>query len=48
MMGLNSEPFSMPLLKDTLKRLFLALDFLHTDAQIIHTGMSTEGSQHEY
>jgi len=42
MMNLNPEhpePFLAPLLKSTLIRLLSALDFLHTDAQVIHTGM---------
>jgi hypothetical protein len=42
MMNLNPEqpePFPVPLLKTTLRRLLSALDFLHTDAQVIHTGM---------
>lgn len=38
MMRLNPRPFDLPLLKLTLKRLLLALDFLHNEAQIIHTG----------
>ena len=28
----------VPIVAHTLKRLFLALDFLHTECQIIHTG----------
>ncbi|PLB37392.1 putative protein kinase [Aspergillus candidus] len=39
MMRLNPRPFDLPLLKMTVKRLLLALDFLHTDAEIIHTGI---------
>lgn len=39
MMGLNPKPFNLPLLKMTVKRLLLALDFLHTEANVIHTGM---------
>lgn len=38
MMRLNPRPFDLPLLKMTLRRLLLALDFLHTEADIIHTG----------
>ncbi|EEH11538.1 protein kinase [Histoplasma capsulatum G186AR] len=37
MMRLNPRPFDLPLLKLTLKRLLLALDFLHNEAGIIHT-----------
>lgn len=38
MMRLNPRPFDLPLLKMTVKRLLLALDFLHTEAEIIHAG----------
>lgn len=38
MLSLNPRPFNLPLLKMTLRRLLLALDFLHTEANIIHTG----------
>ena len=38
MMQLNSRPFDLPLLKMTVKKLLLALDFLHTEGEIIHTG----------
>lgn len=38
MMRLNPRPFDLPLLKMTLRRLLLALDFLHHEAGIIHTG----------
>lgn len=38
MMRLNPKPFDLPLLKMVLKRLLLALDFLHTEAEIIHAG----------
>lgn len=38
MMGLNPKPFDLPLLKMTLRRFLLALDFLHNEANIIHTG----------
>lgn len=37
MMGLNPKSFDVPLLKMTLKRLLLALDYLHT-AEAVHTG----------
>lgn len=40
MMRLNPEPFSLPLLKMTLRRLLYALDFLHTEAGVIHTGIT--------
>ena len=40
MMRLNPRPFDLPLLKMTLRRLLLALDFLHTEADIIHTGIT--------
>lgn len=39
MMKLNPQPFSPPILKMTLKRLLTALDFLHTEAEVIHTGV---------
>jgi hypothetical protein len=38
MMRLNPRPFDLPLLKMTLRRVLLALDFLHTEADTIHTG----------
>lgn len=38
MMRLNPKPFDLPLLKSTLRRILLALDFLHTEADTIHTG----------
>ena len=38
MMKLNPRPFDLPLLKMTVKRLLLALDFLHTEAEITHAG----------
>ncbi|KAF2459671.1 kinase domain protein [Lineolata rhizophorae] len=34
MMGLNSKPFNLDLLKMTLKRILLALDFLHSEAEV--------------
>lgn len=40
MMRLNPRPFDLPLLKMTLRRLLLALDFLHTEADTIHTGIA--------
>lgn len=40
MMRLNPKPFNLPLLKLTLRRILRALDFLHTEAKVIHTGMS--------
>ncbi|KAF4156645.1 hypothetical protein CNMCM8927_007740 [Aspergillus lentulus] len=42
MMSLNPRPFDIPLLKMTVKRLLLALDFLHTEAEIIHTDLKTD------
>ncbi|RDL42541.1 CMGC protein kinase [Venustampulla echinocandica] len=42
MTRLNSRPFDLPLLKMTLKRLLLALDFLHTEAEIIHVDLKTD------
>ncbi|KAI2794585.1 hypothetical protein POX_a01184 [Penicillium oxalicum] len=42
MMRLNPRPFDLPLLKMTLRRLLLALDFLHTEADIIHTDLKTD------
>ncbi|RAL03725.1 putative protein kinase [Aspergillus ibericus CBS 121593] len=38
MMRMNPRPFNLPLLKMTVKRLLLALDFLHAEAEVIHTG----------
>lgn len=37
MMRLNPKPFDLPLLKMTIRRVLLALDFLHT-AEVVHTG----------
>jgi serine/threonine-protein kinase SRPK3 len=37
--------FTEPLLKATLVRLFLALDYLHTEAHLIHTGESSLSCQ---
>lgn len=39
MMELNPEPLTAPLLRIVLKHLLTALDFLHTEAEVIHTGM---------
>lgn len=36
--GMNPRPLNLPLLKMTVRRLLLALDFLHADADVIHTG----------
>lgn len=38
MMETHPEPLTVPLLKLVLKRLLTALDFLHTEAHVIHTG----------
>ena len=38
MMKLTGEPLNMPMLKMILGRLLTALDFLHNDANVIHTG----------
>ncbi|CEL05515.1 hypothetical protein ASPCAL06633 [Aspergillus calidoustus] len=37
MLAMNPKPFDMPLLKMTVRRLLLALDFLHSEAGVIHT-----------
>ncbi|KAF4189990.1 hypothetical protein CNMCM7927_005800 [Aspergillus lentulus] len=42
MMNLNPRPFDILLLKMTAKRLLLTLDFLHTEAEIIHTDLKTD------
>lgn len=47
MMSLNPKPSGLPLLKMTLRRILLALDFLHTEANIIHTGTPLELKQRE-
>lgn len=39
MIQMAREPFSLPLLKMTLKRILTALDFLHTEAKVIHGGI---------
>ena len=41
MLQLNSRPFDLPLLKMTIKRILLALDFLHVEAGVVHTGIIT-------
>ena len=38
MMDSNPRPLNTPLLKIVLKHLLTALDFLHTEAHVIHTG----------
>jgi non-specific serine/threonine protein kinase len=38
MMKLSPKPFDMPLLKMTVRRVLLALDFLHSEAGVVHTG----------
>nr|POE87759.1 srsf protein kinase 3 [Quercus suber] len=45
MMKLNPRPFNLPLLKMTLTRLLLALDFLHTEAHIMHCGTAYHDPQ---
>ncbi|KAL5342495.1 kinase-like domain-containing protein [Aspergillus crustosus] len=42
MMGMNSKPFDLPLLKMTVRRLLLALDFLHSEAGVVHTDLKTD------
>lgn len=37
-MGMTSQPLNLSLLKETLQKLLLALDFLHTEANIVHLG----------
>jgi non-specific serine/threonine protein kinase len=32
------QPMDMPLLKMTVRRVLLALDFLHSEAGVVHTG----------
>lgn len=41
MLQLNSRPFDLPLLKMTIKRILLALDFLHVEAGVVHTSIIT-------
>lgn len=38
MMEVYHEPLTAPFLKLVLRRLLTALDFLHTEADVIHTG----------
>ncbi len=38
----EGEKVSVQLLKPIIKYLFMALDFLHTKAQVVHTGKSTQ------
>lgn len=38
MLEMNTEPLNAPLLKHILKRLLNALDFLHAEAHLVHTG----------
>ncbi|KAL4767935.1 kinase domain protein [Aspergillus nidulans var. acristatus] len=42
MMRMNPRPFDLPLLKMTVKRLLLALDFLHAEAEVIHADLKTD------
>ncbi|PKX89196.1 putative protein kinase, partial [Aspergillus novofumigatus IBT 16806] len=42
MVSLNPQPFDMPLLKMTVNRLLLALDCLHTEAEIVHTDLKAD------
>ncbi|KAL4759664.1 putative protein kinase [Aspergillus foveolatus] len=42
MTRMNPRPFDLPLLKMTVKRLLLALDFLHAEAGVIHTDLKTD------
>ncbi|KAL4808652.1 kinase-like domain-containing protein [Aspergillus unguis] len=42
MMGMNSKPFGLPLLKMTIRRLLLALVFLHTEAGVVHTDLKPD------
>ncbi|KAL3491730.1 kinase-like domain-containing protein [Aspergillus germanicus] len=42
MMKLNPKPFDMPLLKMTVRRVLLALDFLHSKAGVIHTDLKAD------
>ncbi|KAL7657761.1 hypothetical protein ACMYSQ_003921 [Aspergillus niger] len=42
MMRLNSKPFDLPLLKMTVKRVLLALDFLHAEAGVVHTDIKAD------
>lgn len=38
MMRMNPRPFDLPLLKMTVRRLILTLDFLQAEPEVIHTG----------
>ncbi|GFN17421.1 putative protein kinase [Aspergillus tubingensis] len=42
MLQLNSRPFDLPLLKMTIKRILLALDFLHVEAGVVHTDIKPD------
>ncbi|KAE8352212.1 protein kinase [Aspergillus coremiiformis] len=42
MLKLNPEPLNAPLLKHTLKLLLDALDFLHTEARLVHTDIKAD------
>lgn len=44
----NPEPLNTPLLRIVLKHLLSALDFLHTEAKIIHTGMTIVNINHPF
>lgn len=45
MITANPVPFPVHLLKIVLRRLLLALDFLHTKAGVVHCGNFTQSSQ---
>jgi hypothetical protein len=47
MMRLNPKPFDLPLLKMTLRRLLLVLDFLHNETNIIHAGTAPLSNPNE-
>jgi non-specific serine/threonine protein kinase len=40
MIRMSPKPFDLPLLKMTVRRLLLALDLLHSEAGVVHTGIS--------
>ncbi|PLB43275.1 kinase domain protein [Aspergillus steynii IBT 23096] len=42
MMSLKKRPFDLPLLKMTTQRLLMALDFLHTDANVTHADIKMD------
>ncbi|KAJ5934499.1 protein kinase domain protein [Penicillium verhagenii] len=46
-MNLNPKPFDLLLLKMMVRRLLLALDYLHTEANITHTGTIFRKSREE-